>query len=199
MVGGFVEQQHVGLLKQQAAQGHPALFAAREVADDGIAIGGAQRVHGPLQLRVEVPGIELIEALLHGTLALEQLVEVGVFAAKGFVDFLELLEQGYRFGHALLHHFEHRFAGIELGFLLEVAHRIARRPHYVALNLLVEAGNNFEQTRLTRAIEAEHADFGTVEKREVDIFKNLFLGRVHLRYPGHREDNSRLVAHERKN
>src|SRR4249919_1187452 len=33
VVGGFVEQQHVRLLQQQAAQGHAALLAAGEVAD----------------------------------------------------------------------------------------------------------------------------------------------------------------------
>ena len=93
MVGGFVQQQHVGLLQQQAAQGHAALLAAREVADDGFLGRGAQGVHGALQLGVEVPGVELVEALLHGALALQQLVEVGILGPEGFVDFVVFLQQ----------------------------------------------------------------------------------------------------------
>ena len=91
VVGRFVEQQHIGLLQQQAAQGHPALLAAREVADDGLLRRGAEGIHGPLQLAVEVPGVELVEALLHRALPFEQFVEIRVLGPEGFVNFIVLL------------------------------------------------------------------------------------------------------------
>ena len=50
VVGGFVEQQHVGLLQQQAAEGYAAAFTSGE-GFDGLVVGRAlEGVHGTLEL-----------------------------------------------------------------------------------------------------------------------------------------------------
>ncbi len=54
VVGGLVEQQHVGLGQQHAAQRDAALLAARELADHRIPRRQAQRVGGDLELQVGV-------------------------------------------------------------------------------------------------------------------------------------------------
>ena len=54
VVGGFVQQQHVGLAQQQAAQGHAALLATRQVLDHCIPGGQVQCICGQFQLQVGV-------------------------------------------------------------------------------------------------------------------------------------------------
>ena len=78
VVGGLVEQQDVGLLQQQAAQGHAPLFAAGEVGHRGVAGRAAQGVHGVLQAVVQVPGVHFVEFFLDGGLAGDQFFHVGL-------------------------------------------------------------------------------------------------------------------------
>jgi len=56
VVGRLVEQQHVGLGQQQAAQRDAALFTARQVADDGFPGRQAQRIGGDFELVLDVFG-----------------------------------------------------------------------------------------------------------------------------------------------
>ena len=68
MVGRLVEQQDVGLGEQQAAKRHAPLLAARQRVNLGVAGRAAQRVHGLLDLRIEVPevaGVDLVLQLRH--------------------------------------------------------------------------------------------------------------------------------------
>ena len=46
VVGRLVEQQHVGLLQQQAAQRHAAALAARQILDRPVARRAVQGGHG---------------------------------------------------------------------------------------------------------------------------------------------------------
>ena len=55
VVGGLVEQQQVGLLQQQPAEGDAAPLAAGEGGDVGVARRQAQRVHGDLELCGRAP------------------------------------------------------------------------------------------------------------------------------------------------
>ena len=54
VVGRFVQQQHVRLLQQQAAQRDAALLAARQLADHRVPRRQAQRVGGDFQLVLRV-------------------------------------------------------------------------------------------------------------------------------------------------
>ncbi len=68
MVGGLVEQQQLGLLQQQPAKRDPAPLAARELGHIGVVGGAAQRVHGEIDLGIEIPqalGLDLVLQLGH--------------------------------------------------------------------------------------------------------------------------------------
>ena len=47
VVGGFVQQQHVRFLQQQAAKGHAAAFTPGELLDLLLRGRALQRIHGP--------------------------------------------------------------------------------------------------------------------------------------------------------
>ncbi len=57
MVGRLVEQQQVGLVEQQPAQRDAAALAAGQLGDVGVVGRAAQRVHGEVDLAVEVPEV----------------------------------------------------------------------------------------------------------------------------------------------
>ena len=76
VVGGFIQQQHVGRRQQQAAQRHAAFLAARELVDDGVPGRQAQRVGGDFQLALEFPAADGVDRILKFRLLLEQLVHL---------------------------------------------------------------------------------------------------------------------------
>ena len=78
VVGGFVQQQHVRLFQQQAAQGHPAALTAGEMLDLGIPRWQTQRVGGAFQLVFQVVAIMGLDDGLQFALLLGQLVEIVV-------------------------------------------------------------------------------------------------------------------------
>ena len=78
MVGGLVQQQHVGRRQQQAAQRHAALLATRELVDDGVPRRQAQRVGGDLEFALEFPAADRVDGVLQLRLLLEQLVHLVV-------------------------------------------------------------------------------------------------------------------------
>jgi hypothetical protein len=78
VVGGLVQQQHVGLGQQQAAQRHAALFTAGQHADLGVPRRQAQRVGGNFKLVLGVGACGGNDGLQLGLLG-GQGVKVGVF------------------------------------------------------------------------------------------------------------------------
>ena len=57
MVGRLVEQQQVGRIEQQPAERDAAALAAGELVHVGVVGRAAQRVHGEVDLAVEVPQV----------------------------------------------------------------------------------------------------------------------------------------------
>ena len=133
VVGRLVEQQHVGLGQQQAAQRDAALLAARQHADVGVPRRQAQRVGGDFQLVLGVgagggdDGFEL--GLLGG-----QRIEVGVFGAIGDVHLFEPRLGRVHRAHGLFDRLAHRVLGVELGLLLQVADGQAGHRQRLALD-----------------------------------------------------------------
>ena len=63
VVGGLVEEQHVGRLEEQLAEGDAAALAPGEGVDLGLVGWAAQGLHGDGDLGVEVPevlGVDLV-------------------------------------------------------------------------------------------------------------------------------------------
>ena len=111
VVGGFVQQQHVGLGQQQLAQRHAALLAAGQRADLGVPRRQAQRVGGDFQLVFDVvvgaggdDGFQL--GLFFG-----QRVEVGVRVGVGGVHLFQALLRAHHVAHAAFHFLAHGFPG----------------------------------------------------------------------------------------
>ena len=191
VVRRLVEQQHVGLLQQQAAQGHAAALAAREVLHRFVGVGTPQGVHRSLQHAVQFPAVALVDLLVQLSLALDQpghRVVVHRFAQL-FVDLLVLLQQRHGRRAALLDDLADRLRVVEPGFLFEVTHRVTRREDHFAVEILVDSGDDLHQGRLTRAVQADDADLGAVEKREVDVVEHPFLVGEGLAYADHRKDD----------
>ena len=77
---------------------------------------------------------------------------------------------------------------IELRLLGDVAH-----PHVLgqvgrAVEVLIDAGHDFEQGGLAGTIGAQNADLGAGEEGQCDVFKNVALGRHDLAEPVHGKD-----------
>ena len=123
MVGGLVEQQQVGLLKQQPAQRDAAALAARELGDVGVARRAAQRVHRDLDLGVQIPGVGRVDLFLKLALLRDQRVHFVVAHGLGEfrADLLELVEQVLGRAHAVHDVAEHIFLWIEHRLLFQKA------------------------------------------------------------------------------
>jgi hypothetical protein len=121
VVGRFVQQQHVRLFQQQAAQGHAAALTTGEVLDLGIPGRQAQGVGRALQLVFHVvaalggdDGLQL--ALLAG-----QLVEVGIRIGVGRIDLVEARHGAFHLADRLFDRLAHGLLRIQLGLLGQVA------------------------------------------------------------------------------
>ena len=165
VVGRLVEQEHVGLGQEQAAQGHAAFFTAGEHADVGVPRRQAQRVSGNFQLMFRISsgggddGFQL-------RLLCSECVKVGVFVAIGGVHLFQTRFGREDFAHTGFHAFAHGLGGVQLGFLGQVADVQARHGDGFALDLFVQTGHDFQERGLARAVGAQHADLGAGEKAE---------------------------------
>ena len=133
VVRRLVEQQQVGRAQQQPAERDAAALAAGELGYVGVGRGQTQRVHGGVELRVEVPGVGGVDALLDA----RELVGGLVGVVGG--ELVEAVEQRTRLGDAVLDVAAHVLALVELGLLLEQADGRARRELRLAAELRVHA------------------------------------------------------------
>ncbi len=185
MVGGLVEEEDVRLLQEQAAEGHAAAFATGEGCY-GLVVGGAlEGVHRAFELRVDIPCVGGVESVLKFGLPGDEGVHlVWVFehvgVAERFVYLFELGEEVHCGLDAFAHDVDYGLFGVEPGFLFEISDGVTRGENDFALIFLVDSGYNFQERRFTGTVESDDADFGTVEKGEVDVFEYLFLGRVYF-------------------
>ena len=169
LAAGCAKQKHVGLLKQQAAQGHTATLAARECGHRLIVRRTLQGVHGPLELGVYVPGVGCVQTVLKFGLTGEQGVHlIGVFehigVAERFIDLVKFSKEVHDGLHTFAHNLDDSFLRVELRVLFEIAHGVAGREDNFALIALVNACYDFQQRRLTGAVQTDDADLGTVEE-----------------------------------
>ena len=179
MVGRLVEQQQLGLLQQQAAQRHAPPLAAGQLGDLGLVRRTAQRVHRLVDLGIEVPQ----------SLGFDLVLEPGhlVDGLVGVIDrqFVVAVENRLLRRDTLHDVVAHRFRGIELRLLRQVADpRALGHPAFAGI-VLVEAGHDAQQRRLAGAVDAEHADLGVRVERQVDVLQDLPVPRIGLGQPLH--------------
>ena len=174
MVGRLVEQQDVGLGEQQLAQRHAALLAAGQRLDRGIARRAAERVHGLLHLRVEVPqplGVDLVLERRHLVGGLVGIVDGELVVA---VELRLLL------GHAFHDVAGHVLGLVEARLLRQIADADAVGGPGLAHELGLLARHDAEQRRLAGAVQAHHADLGAGQEGERDVLQHLLAARIGL-------------------
>ncbi len=119
MVGRLVEEEQVGRLQKHATERDTAALAARERGDVTVAVGEPQRVHRPVERRLERPGVPAVDLVLHLRLLGEEDVVVGVRLGEGGRDRVETVEQVAELADAVLDVAAHVLARVELRLLLE--------------------------------------------------------------------------------
>ena len=190
MVGGLVQQQHVGRGQQQAAQRHAAFLAARELVDDGVPGRQAQRIRGDLELALEFPAADRVDGVLQLGLLLEELVHLLVIHRLGelVADLVEARDLRERAAQTFHHDAAHVLVRVELGLLRQVADLDAGLRARLAFEIGVDAAHDLEQRGFARAVEAEHADLGAGKERETDVAQDDAFGWHNLANPVHRVD-----------
>ena len=160
MVGGLVEEQQVGRLEEQPAQGHATTLAAGENGDGRVRVGALERVHGLGELGVEVPAVGGVDLVLELTHLRHEGVEVRVGIGHLGAHLVEALDLRQQVGEGLLDVLAHGLVLVERRLLLEDAHGVAGGEARLAVGDVLEAGHDLEQRRLARAVRAHHSDLG---------------------------------------
>ncbi len=170
VVGGFVQQQHVGLGQQQAGQGDAAALAAGELGDIGVIGRAAQGVHGHFDAAVDVPEVAGIQLFLERGHLFHQLVGIVLAQLGGdgviVVEDLLFLAPGDDIAPDIE-------AVVQLGLLFQIAHLGAVSGLGLADKFLVHAGHDLQQGRLTRAVDPDHADLGVRIEGQPDVLEHL--------------------------
>ena len=182
VVGGLVEQQHVAGLEQQAAERDAPALAARERRHLGLARRHAQRVHGDLEVPVQLPQVLGVDLVLQAA----QLV--GVLLRPVGRQLLVPLHDGALRRHRLLHRLEDRLGRIELRLLRQVADARPRGGEGLAREVLVQAGHDPQEGALARPVRAQHADLGAGVEGQPDPAQDLLPLRGDLAQVLHGED-----------
>ena len=192
VVGGLVQQEHVRLLKEQAAQGHAAALTAGKFLDLLVRRRALQGIHGALQLGIYLPSVYMLDLLGEFSLALDETVHFivihGLHELEGNV--VVFLQDIHHLLNTLLDHFQHGFFRVHLRFLLQVAHAVAGCPDHLSFVGLLYAGNDFEESGFTGAVEADNANFGPVKEAQVNVFEDdsVVVGE-NLAHPVHGKDD----------
>ena len=119
VVGGLVEQQQVGLLKEQLAERYPAPLATGEGADLRVPRRAAQRVHRLLKLAVEIPRVPVVQLLLQLSHLLKQVV--GVVGRHLLGDLVVLVDELLGLGDTFLDVTENGLVFVKLRLLRQDA------------------------------------------------------------------------------
>jgi hypothetical protein len=168
VVGRLVQEEEVGLLEQQPAQGHPAAFAAREPGDFSVPRRKPQGVHRDLQGAVHRPGVDCVDLLLQGGLLVDELVEVGVRVAHRLAHCVVAVDQGFGFAHPFGHVAHDVLGRVQGGFLRQEPDGEPGGEPRLAGVAVVLSGHDSKERRLTRAVCPEYPDFGAGKHRDVN-------------------------------
>jgi len=199
VVGRFIEQQHVGFLKQQTTESHTTTLTTAEVFRELVAFRTAQCIHCALQLVVEVPRIGGVDDVLQFRLPSEELIHlVSILVVfrqcELLIDVLVFVERIHNVLHSLLHDFPYGLRRVEVRVLRQVAYGIPWGKHHLSLVLRVESSNDFHQCGFSSTIQTDDTNFCSIEEREVDVFQHLLLVLLNgFAHTHHREDDFLVV------
>jgi hypothetical protein len=166
VIGRLVQQQHVRLLEQEAAERHPPPLASGNLAHVGFSGGKPQRVHRHIDLVVQLPEAERIDALLQVSLLLQQTHHLVVAHRLGEAgaDLVELIEDRLLLRNSIHDVPANVLGGIECRLLRQKPDLRSRKRSRVSQKILVHACHDAQEGRLSRAVAPEHADLGAREE-----------------------------------
>lgn len=175
MVRGLVEQQQVGSLEQQLAQGHATALAAGKHVDRHVGIGQLQGVHGLAELGIDIPAIGGIDLVLELAHLGHEGVHVAIRVAHLLADLIEAIDLGDHIAKRHAHVLDDGLVVVERRLLLQDAHSVAGGEPSIAVGDLLDAGHNLEQGRLTHAVGTHDADLGTGVEAQGHVVKDYLV------------------------
>ena len=116
-----------------------------------------------------------------------QSVKVRIFLGIGGVHLFQASLRGLDLTHAAFNSFTHGLFWVHHGLLGQITNFQARHRNGFALDLFVDARHDLEQRRLARAVGAQHANLGTGEEGQRNVFENMTLRGHDLANPVHRK------------
>ena len=195
VVRGLVQQQHVRLLQQDPAQGDPPLLATAELGDLRVRRWEPERVHGHLDLPVQVPEVQVIDLLLDPGLLVDERLHLVVAhrLGEGRVDLVVALQDLPLRLHRLFHVPAHVQRWVQLRLLGQVPHLHPLRRPRLALEVLIDPRHDPQHRALAGAVRPHHPDLRARVEAEPDPLQDLPLRRDHLLQVLHHEDELRRV------
>ena len=180
VIRGLVEQQEIGLLQQEPAEGNAPPLPAGEVGDGPVARRQVHRVHRDLHLPVEIPRVFRLDLVLHGRLLGEQLLHLRFVErlAEPGVDLLEAGQDRLRAGDRLHDVLEHGLVGIQFRLLREIPRGIAVGQPRLTFELTIEPRHDLHERALARPVAAEQPDLGPGIEGEIDVLEELALAEL---------------------
>ena len=172
MVRGLVEQQQVGSLEQQLAQGHATALAARKHVDRHIGIGQLQGVHGLTELGIDIPAVGGVDLVLELAHLGHKGVHVAIRVAHLLANLVEAIDLGDHIAKCHAHVLDDGLVVVERRLLLQNANGVARGKPGVAVRNLFDTSHDLEQGRLAHAVGAHDADLGAGIEAQGHVVKD---------------------------
>ena len=166
MVRRLVEKQNVGFAEQQAAQSHPPPLSTGQITYQCIRRRTLKGIHGPLQLRLDVPASAMVYLLGKRSLILYKVVHFFVRhrLGKTHVHLFILFQQIHHLGYTLADRLHYGLGIIHDRFLFQIPYRISGRPHDFPLIRLFNTCYDLQQRGFTAAIKAYDTDLRPVKE-----------------------------------
>ncbi len=180
VVRRFVQQQHVWLFQQQAAQRNTAAFTTGQVRDFGVPVWQAQRIGCTFQLCVQVMAVVCLNDLFQTSLLSCQLVKIRIFFGVKRINLIKAFQRANHFRQRFFNGFTHGVLKVELRFLRQVTNFDTGLWTGFPFDVFIDACHDAQQRRFTGTVQAEYANFRTGEEAEGDVFQNMTLWRYHF-------------------
>lgn len=175
VVRGLVEQQQVGSLEQQLAQGHATALAAGKHVDRHVGIGQLQGVHGLADLGIDIPAVGGVDLVLELSHLGHEGVHVAIRVAHLLADLVEAIDLGDHIAKRHAHVLDDGLVVVERRLLLQDAHGVAGGKPGIAVGDLLDAGHDLEQGRLAHTVGAHDADLGTGVEAQGHVVKDYLV------------------------
>lgn len=185
MVRGLVQEQQVGRLEQELAEGHATALAAGEHLHRHVGIGQLEGVHRLTELGIDVPAIGRIDLVLELAHLGHEGVEVRIGLSHLLADLVEAVYLGEQVAEGHAHILDNGLIIVERRLLLQEPYSVAGREAGVAVGDLLLTCHDLEQGRLAHAVGSHNADLRTRIEREGHVIEDdlvavRFARLVHL-------------------